>query len=65
MAAELKDPEALLNMGSIYEAGYDGGNPDFVLAFKCYEEASKLGNSNACFNLGQMYEAVTDQNYYQ
>lgn len=58
MAAELKDPEALINMGSIYEDGYDGVKPDFVLAFNCYEEATKLGNAKAFFHLGLMYEAV-------
>ena len=59
MSAELKDPEALLNMGSIYEDGYEGVKPDFVMAFNCYEEASKLGNPKAYFNLGLMYEAVS------
>jgi len=30
MAADLNDAEALLNLGSIYETGYDGVKPDFV-----------------------------------
>jgi len=57
-AAELKDPSALINMGSIYEEGYEGINPDAAKAFNCYEEASKLNFPLAYYHLGLMYEAV-------
>jgi TPR repeat protein len=58
MAADLKDPIALINLGTIYEDGYEGVAPDRAKAFNCYEEASKLNNALAYFHLGLMYEAV-------
>ncbi len=64
MAADLNDAEALLNLGSIYETGYDGVKPDFVQAFNCYEQAQKLGNAKAFFHMGLMYEAVSSVFFY-
>ena len=40
-AAEMKDGQALINLGTIFEEGYDGVAPDRAKAFNCYEEASK------------------------
>lgn len=56
MAADLKDSEAMINMGSIYEQGYEGIAVDHAKAFNYYEEACKLGNSKAYFHIGLMYE---------
>jgi TPR repeat protein len=57
-AGEMKDPQALINLGTIFEEGYEGVAPDRLKAYNCYEEASKLNNPLAFFHLGLMYEAV-------
>lgn len=53
----MKDAEALINMGTIYESGYEGVAIDYAKAFNSYEEAAKLRNANAEFHIGLMYEA--------
>lgn len=56
MAAEHQDSEAHINMGMIYEHGYEGVPMDYAKAFNSYETAAKLGNPKAEFHLGLMYE---------
>jgi len=49
------DPEAMTNVGEIYERGM-GVPPDYVQAAQWYQKASDKGYSRALFNLGTMYE---------
>ncbi len=53
--AEGGDPEAMTNVGEIYERGM-GVPPDYVAAAQWYQKASDKGYSRALFNLGTMYE---------
>ncbi len=48
--ADRKDDKAMNNLGSMYEAG-NGVDKNLTEAAKWYEEASKLGNSDAKANL--------------
>lgn len=49
------DPEAMTNVGEIYERGM-GVPPDYVAAAQWYQKAADKGYSRALFNLGTMYE---------
>jgi hypothetical protein len=49
------DPEAMTNVGEIYERGM-GVPPDFAAAAQWYQKAADKGYSRALFNLGTMYE---------
>ena len=49
------DPEAMTNVGEIYERGM-GVPPDYKAAAEWYQKASDKGYSRALFNLGTMYE---------
>jgi hypothetical protein len=49
------DPEAMTNVGEIYERGM-GVPPDFTQAAQWYQKAADKGYSRALFNLGTMYE---------
>jgi hypothetical protein len=49
------DPEAMTNVGEIYERGL-GTEPDFAKAAEWYQKAADKGYSRAIFNLGTMYE---------
>src|SRR5687768_12480821 len=53
--AEGGDPEAMTNVGEIYERGM-GVPPDYVVAAQWYQKAADKGYSRALFNLGTMYE---------
>lgn len=53
--AEGGDPEAMTNVGEIYERGM-GVPPDFAAAAQWYQKAADKGYSRALFNLGTMYE---------
>jgi hypothetical protein len=49
------DPEAMTNVGEIYERGM-GVPPDYTAAAEWYQKAADKGYSRALFNLGTMYE---------
>jgi hypothetical protein len=49
------DPEAMTNVGEIYERGM-GVPPDYAAAAEWYRKAADKGYSRALFNLGTMYE---------
>jgi hypothetical protein len=49
------DPEAMTNVGEIYERGM-GVPPDYATAAEWYQKAADKGYSRALFNLGTMYE---------
>jgi hypothetical protein len=49
------DPEAMTNVGEIYERGM-GVPPDYAAAAQWYQKAADKGYSRALFNLGTMYE---------
>ncbi|HKR36560.1 MAG TPA: caspase family protein [Steroidobacteraceae bacterium] len=49
------DPEAMTNVGEIYERGM-GVPPDYAAAAEWYQKAADKGYSRALFNLGTMYE---------
>ncbi|HEV8333803.1 MAG TPA: caspase family protein [Steroidobacteraceae bacterium] len=49
------DPEAMTNVGEIYERGM-GVPPDYTSAAQWYQKAADKGYSRALFNLGTMYE---------
>jgi hypothetical protein len=53
--AEGGDPEAMTNVGEIYERGV-GTAPDYAAAASWYQKAADKGFSRAIFNLGTMYE---------
>lgn len=53
--AEGGDPEAMTNVGEIYERGM-GVPPDYTAAAQWYQKAADKGYSRALFNLGTMYE---------
>jgi hypothetical protein len=54
-AANTGDPEAMTNVGEIYERGL-GGTPNFEAAVIWYQKAADKGYSRALFNLGTLYE---------
>lgn len=49
------DPEAMTNVGEIYERGM-GVEPDYAVAAEWYQKAADKGYSRAMFNLGTLYE---------
>jgi uncharacterized protein len=53
--AEGGDPEAMTNVGEIYERGM-GVDPNYEAAAMWYQKAADKGYSRALFNLGTMYE---------
>ena len=52
--AENKNPDAMCQLGNMYESGL-GVNVDHNRAFSLYSEAAELGNTSAKANLGAMY----------
>ncbi len=54
-AATAGDPEAMTNVGEIYERGL-GGAPDYAAAAIWYQKAADKGFSRAQFDLGTLYE---------
>jgi uncharacterized protein len=54
-AASAGDPEAMANVGEIYERGL-GGTPNYEAAAIWYRKAADKGLSRAQFNLGTLYE---------
>jgi len=54
-AANAGDPEAMTNVGEIYERGL-GGTPNYEAAVIWYQKAADKGYSRAQFNLGTLYE---------
>ena len=55
MAKKLREPEAINNMGLMYEGGFDATISDPDRAKEHYELAHKLGNTDASMNLALMY----------
>ncbi|HEY6641819.1 caspase family protein [Povalibacter sp.] len=53
--AQSGDPEAMTNVGEIYERGM-GVDPDFSAAASWYQKAADKNYSRAIFNLGTLYE---------
>jgi hypothetical protein len=53
--AQSGDPEAMTNVGEIYERGM-GVAPNYVEAAAWYQKAADKGYSRAIFNLGTLYE---------
>lgn len=53
--AQSGDPEAMTNVGEIYERGM-GVEPDFTEAAAWYQKAADKNYSRAIFNLGTLYE---------
>ena len=53
--AQAGDPEAMTNVGEIYERGL-GVDPNYVEAAAWYQKAADKGYSRAIFNLGTLYE---------
>jgi hypothetical protein len=60
MAAEQEYPEALCNLGLAYEHGY-AVKPSLAKAEKCYKQAAELGDCNAPYFLGCLYEKSGNQ----
>jgi uncharacterized caspase-like protein len=54
-AANGGDPEAMTNVGEIYERGL-GGTPNYEAAVIWYQKAADKGLSRAQFDLGTLYE---------
>lgn len=54
-AATAGDPQAMTNVGEIYERGL-GGMPDYAAAAIWYQKAADKGYSRALFDLGTLYE---------
>jgi hypothetical protein len=54
-AAEAGDPEAMTNVGEIYERGI-GAAPNFPAAVIWYQKAADKNYSRALFDLGTLYE---------
>ena len=54
-AATAGDPQAMTNVGEIYERGL-GGAPDYAAAAIWYQKAADKGFSRALFDLGTLYE---------
>src|SRR5215470_2356558 len=54
-AATAGDPEAMTNVGEIYERGL-GGTPNYEAAVIWYQKAADKGLSRALFDLGTLYE---------
>lgn len=54
-AANAGDPEAMTNVGEIYERGL-GATPNYAAAAIWYQKASDKGFSRALFDLGTLYE---------
>ncbi|HUO81014.1 MAG TPA: caspase family protein [Steroidobacteraceae bacterium] len=54
-AATAGDPEAMTNVGEIYERGL-GGTPNYEAAAIWYQKAADKGYSRALFDLGTLYE---------
>jgi len=53
--AQTGDPEAMTNVGEIYERGM-GVEPNYTEAANWYQKAADKGYSRAIFNLGTLYE---------
>lgn len=54
-AALQNHPEALVNLGRLYEHG-NGVLQDYATAKSYYDKAAKMGNSQAAHNIGLLYE---------
>eukprot|EP01016_Furgasonia_blochmanni_P051917 TRINITY_DN8232_c0_g1_i2.p1 TRINITY_DN8232_c0_g1~~TRINITY_DN8232_c0_g1_i2.p1 ORF type:complete len:216 (+),score=28.87 TRINITY_DN8232_c0_g1_i2:277-924(+) len=54
-ASQLDEPEALNNLGILYEEGVDG-HPDYARARDLYKKAAEKGNTNALVNLALLYD---------
>jgi len=54
-AANAGDPEAMTNVGEIYERGL-GGTPNYDAAVIWYQKAADKGYSRGLFDLGTLYE---------
>ncbi len=55
MAADKNLPDAINNLGALYQHGY-GVKQDYAQAISLYEKSAKMGSPGGYFNLGGMYE---------
>jgi len=55
MAADKNLPDAINNLGSLYQHGY-GVEQDHAKAISLYEKSAKMGSPGGYFNLGSLYE---------
>lgn len=55
MAADKNLPDAINNLGALYQHGY-GVKQDYAQAISLYEKSAKMGSPGGYFNLGSLYE---------
>lgn len=55
MAADKNLPDAINNLGSLYQHGY-GVEQDHAKAIALYEKSAEMGSPGGYFNLGSLYE---------
>ncbi|QXO72613.1 tetratricopeptide repeat protein [Morganella morganii] len=55
MAADKNLPDAINNLGSLYQHGY-GVEQDHAKAISLYEKSAEMGSPGGYFNLGSLYE---------
>lgn len=55
MAADKNLPDAINNLGALYQHGY-GVKQDYAKAILLYAKSARMGSPGAYFNLGGMYE---------
>ncbi len=58
-AAIMDNATALLRLGTYYDDGEDGSDPDYLRAFKCFSRAAELGSPKSLVKLGLMHKSGT------